>query len=136
MRAPSGQLETLVDGALDLGLPARSILEVFVQCGLYGGFGTTESACDQARRVFARRGITVNCVSPGFIATELIQDLPDELRKSYIAQIPLKRFGKPEEVAYCALFLASDEASFVTGSNWTVDGGLAVIVNPSPYYGT
>jgi len=72
----------------------------------------------------ARRGITVNCVSPGFIATELIQDLPDELRSSYIAQIPLKRFGQPEEVAACVLFLASKEASYVTGSTLEVTGGL------------
>ncbi len=72
----------------------------------------------------ARRGITVNCVSPGFIATDLIQDLPDELRGSYIAQIPLKRFGKPEEVAACVLFLASQEASYVTGSTVEVTGGL------------
>jgi 3-oxoacyl-[acyl-carrier protein] reductase len=72
----------------------------------------------------ARRGITVNCVSPGFIATELIQDLPDELRNSYVAQVPLKRFGKTEEVAACVLFLASKEASYVNGSVLEVTGGL------------
>ncbi len=72
----------------------------------------------------ARRGITVNCVSPGFIETDLIQDLPEELRKSYVAQVPLRRFGKPEEVAACVLFLASREASYVTGSTLEVTGGL------------
>lgn len=72
----------------------------------------------------ARRGITVNCVSPGFIDTELIQDLPEELRKSYVGQVPLKRFGTPEEVAACVLFLASREASYVTGSTLEVTGGL------------
>jgi 3-oxoacyl-[acyl-carrier protein] reductase len=72
----------------------------------------------------AKRGITVNCVSPGFIATELIEDIPDELRNSYKAQVPLKRFGKPEEVAACVLFLASKEASYVNGSTLEVTGGL------------
>jgi 3-oxoacyl-[acyl-carrier protein] reductase len=70
------------------------------------------------------RGITVNCVSPGFIATELIQDLPDKLREAYLAKIPVKRFGSAEEVAACVLFLASKEASYVTGSMLEVSGGL------------
>jgi len=72
----------------------------------------------------ATRGITVNCVSPGFIATELIEDIPDKLRESYLARIPLKRFGSTEEVATCVLFLASKEASYVTGSTLEVAGGL------------
>ena len=59
LRAPSPQLASLVDGALDLGLAPRSILEVFVHCGLYGGFVTTESACAQAHGVFEQRGVTV-----------------------------------------------------------------------------
>ncbi len=72
----------------------------------------------------ATRGITVNCVSPGFISTELIQDLPDKLREAYLARIPLKRFGSTEEVATCVLFLASKEASYVTSSTLEVSGGL------------
>ncbi|UCD21856.1 MAG: 3-oxoacyl-ACP reductase FabG [Chloroflexota bacterium] len=72
----------------------------------------------------ATRGITVNCVSPGFIATELIEDIPDKLRESYLARIPLRRFGSTEEVATCVLFLASKEASYVTGSTLEVAGGL------------
>ena len=72
----------------------------------------------------ATRGITVNCVSPGFIVTELIQDLPDKLRETYLSRIPLKRFGDAEEVAACILFLASKEASYVTGSILEVSGGL------------
>jgi 3-oxoacyl-[acyl-carrier protein] reductase len=72
----------------------------------------------------ATRGITVNCVSPGFIDTELIRDLPDKLRESYLARIPAKRFGSSEEVAACVLFLASKEASYVTGSTLEVSGGL------------
>ncbi|MCK4843696.1 MAG: 3-oxoacyl-ACP reductase FabG [Dehalococcoidia bacterium] len=72
----------------------------------------------------ATRGITVNCVSPGFVATELIQDLPEKLREAYMTRIPLKRFGSTEEVATCVLFLASKEASYVTGSTLEVSGGL------------
>lgn len=72
----------------------------------------------------ATRGITVNCVSPGFIETELIQDLPDRLRQAYLDRIPTKRFGSPEEVAACVLFLASKEASYITGSTLEVSGGL------------
>ena len=72
----------------------------------------------------ATRGITVNCVSPGFIATELVEDIPDKLREIYLARIPLKRFGNTKEVAACVLFLASKEASYVTGSTLEVAGGL------------
>ena len=72
----------------------------------------------------ATRGITVNCVSPGFIATEFIEDLSDKLRESYLSQIPMKRLGKTEEVAACVLFLASREASYVNGAVLEVTGGL------------
>jgi len=72
----------------------------------------------------ASRGITVNCVSPGFIDTEFVADLPEKLRKDYLASIPLKRFGTPDDVACCVLFLASREAGYITGSVLSVDGGL------------
>ncbi|MBN1365779.1 MAG: 3-oxoacyl-ACP reductase FabG [Syntrophaceae bacterium] len=72
----------------------------------------------------AKKGITVNCVSPGFIDTELISDLPEEQKKEYLKMIPLKRFGKVEEVAHAVLFLASREASYITGTTITVAGGL------------
>jgi 3-oxoacyl-[acyl-carrier protein] reductase len=109
------------------------IINITSPSGKYGFEGQANYAAAKAGIValtkslskeVARRGITVNCVSPGFIATELIQDLPDETRNSYVAQVPLKRFGKPEEVAACVLFLASKEASYVTGSTLEVTGGL------------
>jgi 3-oxoacyl-[acyl-carrier protein] reductase len=109
------------------------IINITSPSGKYGFEGQANYAAAKAGMValtkslskeVARRGITVNCVSPGFIATELINDLPDETRKLYIAQVPLKRFGKPEEVAACVLFLASKEASYVTGSTLEVTGGL------------
>ncbi len=72
----------------------------------------------------AKKGITVNCVAPGFIDTELIKDLPEEQRKEYQKTIPLKRFGTVAEVAHAVLFLASREASYITGTSITVAGGL------------
>jgi 3-oxoacyl-[acyl-carrier protein] reductase len=72
----------------------------------------------------ASRGITVNALSPGFIDTGFIEDLTPEQKKAYKSDIPMRRFGKPEEVAACALFLASDAASYVNGSTLEVTGGL------------
>jgi len=72
----------------------------------------------------AKKGITVNCVTPGFIDTELIGDLPEEQRKEYLKMIPQKRFGTVEEVAYAVLFLATKEASYINGTSIKVAGGL------------
>lgn len=72
----------------------------------------------------AKRGITVNNVCPGFIDTELLADLPEEQRKEYMKDVPMKRFGKVEEVAAAVLFLASREASYITGASLDISGGL------------
>ncbi len=72
----------------------------------------------------AKKGITVNNVCPGFIDTELIADLPEEQRKEYAKQVPMKRFGKVEEVANAILFLSSKEASYITGASLEIAGGL------------
>jgi 3-oxoacyl-[acyl-carrier protein] reductase len=69
----------------------------------------------------ARRGVTVNAVAPGFIASDMTAELPDDL----LAHIPARRMGTPEEVAAVVRFLASDEASYVTGATFTVDGGIS-----------
>ncbi len=87
-----------------------------------GIIGFTKSVA----RELAGRGITVNAIAPGFIETEMTQGLSQELKDSYLKQIPLQRFGKPEEVAYVVKFLASDEASYITGIVVNVDGGLAI----------
>lgn len=101
--------------------------------GRFGWEGQSNYAASKAGQVglmrsLARevgtRGITVNCVSPGFISTEFINDLPEKLRESYLSQIPVRRFGKAEEVAACVLFLASREASYVHGTVLEVSGGL------------
>ena len=72
----------------------------------------------------ARRGITVNCVSPGFIDTDFIGALPEEQLKAYRDQVPLRRFGKPAEVAFAVLCLAAREAAYVTGATLDITGGL------------
>ena len=75
-------------------------------------------------REVGRKKITVNCVSPGFVETELIADLPEEKRKEHLAMVPLGRFGKPEEVAWAVLALCSPGASYVHGSVIEVTGGI------------
>ncbi len=101
--------------------------------GRFGFAGQANYAASKAGQVaftqslskeVASREITVNCVSPGFIDTDFIGDLQEEQRKSYKDQIPLKRFGTPEDVTYPVLFLASKESSYITGSVLEVTGGL------------
>ena len=75
----------------------------------------------------ATRGITANCVAPGFIATAMTDELSDDLKQGLMARIPAGRFGEPEDVAGCVVFLASDEASYVTGQTLHVNGGMAMI---------
>lgn len=75
-------------------------------------------------REVATRGITANCVSPGFVLTDLIRDLPEKLLKKMKDDVPMQRFGEPEEIAAAVLFLVSREASYVTGSVLDVTGGI------------
>jgi 3-oxoacyl-[acyl-carrier protein] reductase len=78
-------------------------------------------------RELASRGITCNAVAPGFVLTELTQDLPQPLMDQITAQTPLGRFGTTEEIANAVAFLASDEAAFITGQVLAVDGGLVMM---------
>jgi 3-oxoacyl-[acyl-carrier protein] reductase len=75
-------------------------------------------------RELASRGITVNAVAPGFIMTAMTAALPENVRKGFLDQIPLGRFGTPEEVAELALFLASDGAAYLTGQVVGINGGM------------
>ena len=77
-------------------------------------------------REFASRGVTVNAIAPGFIETDMTKKLPEEAVKAWSNQIPLKRFGSPLDVAHAVLFLASEEASYITGHTLEVDGGLVM----------
>jgi 3-oxoacyl-[acyl-carrier protein] reductase len=78
-------------------------------------------------RELASRGITCNAVAPGFVLTELTQDLPDDLKAQIVERTPLGRFGTVEEVADAVAFLASDEARYITGQVLAVDGGLVMM---------
>ena len=85
-----------------------------------GIIGLTKSCAKE----FASRGINVNAVAPGFIMTEMTEKLPEEVRKAYMAGIPLGKFGTPADIASLVLFLSSGAASYITGEVIKVDGGL------------
>ena len=87
-----------------------------------GVIGLTKSAA----RELASRGITVNAVAPGFIETDMTDKLSDKVKEQMSGQIPLGRFGKPEQVAKAAAFLASDDAAYITGQVLAVDGGMSM----------
>ncbi|GAB7388105.1 3-oxoacyl-[acyl-carrier-protein] reductase [Bacillaceae bacterium] len=87
-----------------------------------GVIGLTKSVA----RELASRGITVNAVAPGFIETDMTAALPQEMKEALLAQIPLARFGRPEDVARVVAFLASDAAAYMTGQTIHVDGGMAM----------
>jgi len=85
-----------------------------------GVIGLTKASA----RELASRGITVNCVAPGFIETDMTDKLSEELRTQMLGQIPLTRLGQPEEIARTVRFLASDDAAYMTGQTLHVDGGM------------
>lgn len=102
---------------------------------IYGNFGQTNYVASKAgvigmTRVWARElgkyNITVNAVAPGFIETEMVRQMPEKILKMMIERTPLKRLGKPEEIANVFHFLASDDASFINGAVICVDGGVVV----------
>ena len=88
-----------------------------------GDIGFTKALAQEG----ARTGITVNSICPGYIATEMLMALPDKVKDGIIAQIPAGRLGEANEIARCVLFLASDEASFITGTTLTANGGQYMV---------
>ncbi|MGB5573981.1 MAG: 3-oxoacyl-ACP reductase FabG, partial [Thermoanaerobaculia bacterium] len=112
-----------------------AILNASSVVGLYGNFGQTNYAATKAAvinmtrswsRELGRFNIRVNAVAPGFIATEILQSMPQKILDGMVQHTPLRRMGTPEELAEVYLWLASDAASYVHGAALSVDGGLVV----------
>jgi len=109
------------------------IVNIASIAGLMGNPGQTNYAASKAAVVaFAKslarevgsRGLTVNAVAPGFIATAMTDALPEEVKKTYLEAIPLKKFGLPKDVSSAVKFLLSEEAAYITGQVVSVNGGL------------
>ncbi len=101
--------------------------------GTIGGAGQANYAASKGGMIamtksiaaeVASRGITANCIAPGFIKTPMTDVLPDELKSKYLEQIPAGRFGEPLDIANTCVFLASDEASYINGQTIHVNGGM------------
>jgi 3-oxoacyl-[acyl-carrier protein] reductase len=110
-----------------------SIINAASVVGLYGNFGQTNYVAAKSgvigmTKTWARElgpsGIRVNAIAPGFIATDMIASVPEKVIDTVQERTPLRRLGRPEDIANAYLFLASDESSFVTGHVLSVDGGL------------
>lgn len=102
---------------------------------LYGNFGQTNYVATKAgligmtktwARELGRKGINVNAVAPGFIATEMVMKMPENILDGMKAKVPLQRLGKPEEIANIYMFLASEESSYINGTVISVDGGMTI----------
>jgi 3-oxoacyl-[acyl-carrier protein] reductase len=93
-------------------------------------YSATKGAVNSLTQTLAKElggfGIRVNAVAPGFIATEMIEAIPEETRAGYLEKIPLKRFGSADEVANIVSALASDQFAYVTGQVFVLDGGLSL----------
>jgi 3-oxoacyl-[acyl-carrier protein] reductase len=111
------------------------ILNASSVVGIYGNFGQTNYAATKFgvigftktwSRELGPKGIRVNAIAPGFIATPILDTIPENLMQEMKARVPLKRLGKPEEIANVYAFLASDEASYINGAVIEVAGGMTL----------
>ena len=112
------------------------IINISSVVGLTGNAGQANYAASKAGLIgltkstakeLSSRGITANCIAPGYIATDMTDKLSAAVKEDLEKQIPLGRIGSPDDIANMVLFLASDEASYITGQTITVDGGLVMI---------
>ncbi|MCS3903051.1 acetoacetyl-CoA reductase [Methylohalomonas lacus] len=120
----------VIEGMLERG--SGRIINISSINGQKGQMGQSNYAASKAgmhgftmalAQEVARKGITVNTVSPGYIGTDMVMAVPEETRNKIIAQIPVSRLGKPEEVADLVTFIASDKAGFITGADISANGG-------------
>jgi 3-oxoacyl-[acyl-carrier protein] reductase len=118
MRKKKGRIVLISSVAAQLGNPGQ-VNYAASKAGLLG-------IARSITRELGSRGITANVVAPGYIATDMTGSLPEDLQKSYLAQIPAGRFAEPAEVARVTAFLASDDASYISGAVVPVDGGLGM----------
>lgn len=116
MKQRSGRIINISSVVGSLGNPGQANY-VAAKAGV---IGLTKSAA----RELASRGITVNCIAPGFIETDMTDKLSDEAKAHHIGQIPLARLGQPNDIAQAVRFLASDAASYMTGQTIHIDGGM------------
>lgn len=122
-------------GAHFLKRKQGTIINIASVSGMMGNAGQANYAAAKAgligltktaARELAARGITCNAIAPGFITTDMTQQLTDKQRENIIATIPLKRMGQPEDIAHLAVFLASPLAAYITGEVIKVDGGIYI----------
>ena len=111
------------------------IVHISSVAGVMGQAGSANYAASKAgligmaksiAREVGKKGVTANCIAPGFIDTEMTSVLPDAVKQGAMAVIPMKRMGKPEEIAQAVAFLCSDSAGYITGQVLCVDGGMAM----------
>ncbi len=117
------------------GSTGKRIINISSIVGLFGNFGQTNYAAAKSgvigmtktwAREMARTGFTVNAIAPGFIETAMTQKMPAEVLEGMAAKVPMQRLGKTADIANACLFLASDEASYISGTVMSVDGALTL----------
>ena len=126
--------QAVADGMVAQG--SGVILNASSVVGLYGNFGQTNYAASKFgvigftktwSRELGPKGVRTNAVAPGFITTPMVSAMPEKILADLSAKVAMRRLGKPEEIAFAACFLASDQAAYITGQALGVDGGMAMM---------